>query len=283
MKEQMQFKTRIQYLVPQRWLSKCLGAIANCRMPFIKNAFIRFFIWCYNVDLTLAQREQVNDYHSFNDFFTRRLKASKRPIEKDSHFILSPIDGTLSEFGPIFDGQLIQAKGLIYKLDQLLGGNEFINDFNQGFSFTLYLSPKDYHRVHMPLDGRLLKMIGIPGTLFSVNQTTSEEIPNLYTKNERVVCVFETSVGKMAVIFVGAMIVSGIHTAWAGRVNRGLTEKKEWDYNRETLNFSQGEEIGHFELGSTVILLFAPNTVQSNNLDKKSTICYGEKLADVVS
>lgn len=231
-----------------------------------KNWQIRWFIRRYAVDMSIAAHQNSHDYTHFNEFFTRQLLPGARPINSDRHAIISPVDGTVSQIGEIVDGALFQAKGLVCDAQTLLGGHaERARAFAEGSYTTLYLSPRDYHRVHMPLRGELLEMIYIPGKLFSVSPRTTRTIPNLFARNERVIAIFKTDVGPMAVVLVGAIFVGNIETVWAGAVaprSSGLIEM--WDYgglpeNRVVLE--KGAELGRFNMGSTVILLFGPQAV----------------------
>jgi phosphatidylserine decarboxylase len=255
----------IQYIFPKILLTKILGAIASCKIAIIKNLIIIVFTKYYSVDLQEAEYQDIKNYGSFNEFFTRHLKKDARPLQAKSHELASPADGVISQFGDITNGKLIQAKGFDYDLNKLLANDDtLVDQFKDSSFMTIYLAPKDYHRVHMPVSGYLEKMIYIPGELFSVNDTTANNIDNLFTRNERVVCVFDTKThGKMAIIFVGALIVGSISTTWHNRVY--YTGKKihtinyNTDNNQQQVFIQQGEEVGFFELGSTVIVLFDKN------------------------
>ena len=257
----------VQTLLPHYLLSKIAALLANSEVRLLKQFFIRLFIYFFKVDLSEAERKTVNAYHSFNDFFTRALDPSARPFPSDPQTIISPVDGLLSQQGRLQAGQIIQAKNQNFSSLSLLGGTPNDADpFVSGDFITLYLSPKDYHRVHMPIEGHLTRMISIPGRLFSVNPKTLNKIDHLFARNERVVCLFETPVGKLAVVFVGAMIVGSISTRWAGVITppHGLSTTKSWDYPEKPF-FKRGEEIGHFCLGSTIVLLFEPNLIAWQN------------------
>ena len=251
-----------QYICPKILLTKVLGYIARCKIFVIKNLLIILFIKYYGVDLQEAERQDIKDYKSFNDFFTRKLKKDARPLQAKPNELVSPADGAISQFGDIKSGRLMQAKGFDYSLNKLLGGDKSLTAQFQDSSFiTIYLSPKDYHRVHMPYSGYLEKMIYIPGDLFSVNKATTNNIDNLFTRNERVVCIFNTETnGKMAIVFVGAMVVGSISTTWHNRVYNPEKQIKTINYNTskntQQVFLSQGDEVGFFELGSTVIVLF---------------------------
>lgn len=252
-----------QYIIPQHLLSRLLGFLANCHWIWFKNRLISWFIRHYQVDMSLAEEPDCQRYATFNEFFTRALDLSKRHIEASDSSIISPVDGVISQFGQIQNDQLIQAKGIYYSLNQLLGDTNNRCYLNGEF-ITIYLSPRDYHRVHMPLSGKLLSMKYIPGKLFSVNTSTTETIDRLFTKNERMIAEFETAIGKVAVIMVGAMIVASIHTAWSGKVTPNRWQIiQDFSYEKkDEILLKQADEMGYFELGSTVILLFPENSIE---------------------
>ena len=249
----------LQYCLPQRLLTYFLGCLAECRIPWIKNSLIGWFIKKYQVDLSLAEKTHIDDYIHFNDFFTRRLKSDSRPFSNEPNLIISPADGSISASGDIVNNQLFQAKNYYYSLEALVSNASNSIPFENGKFITIYLSPRDYHRIHMPLSGKLLKTLYIPGKLFSVNAASAEKIPNLFTRNERLVCLFDTEFGKMAVIMVGAMIVAGISTVWAGKMKPlPIHSIQTTEFN--TIQLIRGDEMGAFYLGSTVILLFESKT-----------------------
>ena len=273
----------LQYLIPQHGLSRLVAIFANSQLDFIKAPFIRFFIKRYQVNMDEAKITEVAQFSSFNDFFTRELKDNAREIVQDHNAIVSPADGAISELGPIENDSLLQAKGRYYSAVDLLGGRpEDTEPFRDGSFITIYLSPRDYHRVHMPLPGKLLKTVYVPGKLFSVNQTTANSVPRLFARNERLVCFFETEIGPMAMVLVGAMIVAGIETVWAGRAcpnNHDLLTTHYTDH-APPIQLSKGSEMGRFCLGSTVILLFGPGAININSqLDSGCSIKLGELLA----
>ncbi|WP_438464233.1 archaetidylserine decarboxylase [Marinomonas sp. PE14-40] len=247
-----------QHLTTQKTLSRLIGRLAECENTWVKDTFIQNFIKKYQVDMNEAIDPNPQSYKNFNAFFTRAIKPELRPIASDEKAIACPADGAISQLGDIEYGTLMQAKGHTYSLTSLLGGDaELSNRFIGGKFATVYLSPKDYHRVHMPIDGKLTKMIHIPGKLFSVNKVTAEQIPNVFARNERTVCIFETAVGPMAVILVGAMIVASIETVWAGQVTPFNKNVVTWDYDKlNQVELKKGEEMGRFKLGSTAIVLF---------------------------
>ncbi len=249
----------LQHLLPQHLLSRLVGAIAGSRIGFLKNALIRAFLRNYPVDLSEAARTDPRDYASFNDFFTRRLCAGARPAEPDPKAALCPVDGTVSQAGRIDAGLLVQAKGLSYSATALLGGDpETAALFDGGDFATLYLAPHNYHRTHMPLAGTLRLARFVPGDLFSVNAATAAGVPGLFARNERIACVFDTAAGPMAIVLVGALFVGSMSLAWAGSVRLsargGVTELPVRD---PLIALDRGAELGWFNMGSTVVLLFA--------------------------
>lgn len=250
-----------QYLVPQHLLTRLMGKLANSRISWLKNSFIRIFVKLYAVDMSEAAITEPTQYPTFNDFFTRKLTSTARKIATGSHEIASPCDGTLMQVGFARQNQLIQAKNFHFDLESLLGGDkELANRFYDGAYATIYLAPHDYHRVHMPLSGTLEKTIFVPGKLFSVNKTTSAVIPQLFSQNERLIAVFNTDAGKMVVILVGAMIVGSIQMAWMGEPVR--TESVDTTQYRDEISLTTGQELGLFKLGSTVIVLFERQKMQ---------------------
>jgi len=252
----------LQKIVPQQLLSRLIGMLASCDIIWLKNALIKAFIKQYDVDRSIAERETPEQYTHFNDFFTRQLKAGTRPIDSQSDTIISPADGCISEIGSIQDKQLLQAKVRHYTTAALLGSAEDAKLFDQGLFATVYLSPKDYHRVHMPLAGELLKTRYIPGQLFSVNNTTAQNVDNLFARNERLVCMFATDAGPMAVILVGAMIVAGINTVWEPALKPAPYTVLETLFEDDNRVFEKGAELGQFYLGSTAIVLLPKNAGQ---------------------
>lgn len=241
----------MQYPLPQHAISRLAGSLAECRSPRLKNALIRTFIRRFGVDMREALEPDYRAYATFNDFFTRALKADARPLGEG---VTSPADGTLSQFGRIAAGELVQAKGHRFSARTLLGGDAELADTFAGGSFaTVYLSPKDYHRVHMPMTGTLRETIYVPGRLFSVNQATAGYVPGLFARNERLVCIFDTANGPLAVVLVGAMIVAAIETVWAGQITplAGTPQRTRLD---EPVILEKGAELGRFKLGSTVVM-----------------------------
>ncbi|MCK5881091.1 MAG: phosphatidylserine decarboxylase [Sinobacterium sp.] len=273
--------TTLQKFIPQHLLSRLVGKFAASENKVIKNTFITWFVKQYQVDLSEAKIETANGFASFNDFFTRELKEGRREISQAANTIASPADGAISELGKIEFGRLMQAKGQYYSLTQLLAGNtEQCNRYTGGDFATIYLSPKDYHRVHMPIDGTLKSMTYVPGDLFSVNQATANHIPGLFARNERLVCEFSSQNGDFIMILVGAMIVAGIETVWAGHVAPVKPELKTTDFsNLSSIELKKGDEMGRFKLGSTVILLFQEKTVGfTETLANGSALRMGEEI-----
>lgn len=252
-----------QHITPQKTLSRAIGRIAECENRWVKNTFISQFVKKYQVDMSEAINSDPLSYRNFNDFFTRAIRPELRPICDQDDGIACPADGAISQLGNIEYGTLFQAKGHNYSLTDLLGGDASLSNQFLGGSFaTVYLSPKDYHRVHMPLTGKLTKMIHIPGKLFSVNKVTAEQIPNVFARNERTVCLFDTEAGPMAVILVGAMIVASIETVWAGQVTPFNKQVVTWNYDAlNNIELKKGEEMGRFKLGSTAIILFGKDAI----------------------
>lgn len=274
----------LQYCLPHHLLSRLVGMLAACEVRWLKNPAIRWFIRRYGVNMNEATRQQPEDFRSFNDFFTRELREDARPVSSESGAVVSPADGVISAIGDIRQGRLIQAKGRDFSLQDLLGGNATLaGEFQDGSFATVYLSPKDYHRVHMPAAGALRQMVYVPGRLFSVNQLTSESIPDLFARNERAVCVFDTDQGPMAVIMVGAMIVAAIDTVWAGQVApaRGGINRQDYGGN---LALEKGEEMGRFRLGSTAIILFGPGMNHwLPELQTGSAVQMGQQIGELLT
>ena len=271
---------RCQSFLPQHSLSRFAGRIANCKQRWIKNTLIHGFIRHYNVDMTLAVEENPHRYVHFNHFFTRALKPEMRPISNNTRDIVSPVDGTISQIGDIRKNQLIQAKKINFNLQELLGGVTKIATPSQGGKFaTFYLAPQDYHRVHIPYRGELKEMVYVPGCLFSVDDHTTKKLPNLFVRNERVIILFSTPVGPMAVILIGAMLVGNIHITWEGNIIPATKRHiYHWHYLDNKISLTKGQEIGRFQLGSTVIILFSAHRITwlTELLGRK--VIYGQKI-----
>ena len=254
-----------QYLLPKRGLTQFAGRVARAHGGRATTRLIRWFVGKYGVDMSEAENPDIASYASFNDFFGRPLKPGARPLA-DADFI-SPVDGAISQFGAIDDHHILQAKGHRFTTTQLLAGDAALADrFRHGSFANLYLSPKDYHRLHMPCAGRLQRMIYVPGALFSVNPTTARGVPGLFARNERVVCVFDSEThGRFVMVLVGATIVGSMATTWHGVVNPRRTGViAEWEYADRPIALEQGEEMGRFLLGSTVIMLFEKDVIDFN-------------------
>ena len=276
----------LQHLVPQHLLSRLAGKLADCQWSVIKAPFIRWFIRRYQVDMSQALDPDPSAYASFNAFFTRALRADARPLHGDDRTAVSPVDGIVSQLGPVRDGLLLQAKGHRFSLQAILGGDSALaEEFDAGCFATISLSPSHYHRVHMPLPGTLREMTYVPGKLFSVNQLTAERVDNLFARNERLVCVFDTDHGPMALILVGAMIVGSVDTTWAGQVCPAPHRLRKTDYRQQSpaVQIARGAEMGRFKLGSTVIAVFAENRVELNaELAAGTNINMGQRLGTII-
>ncbi|MFY0677988.1 MAG: phosphatidylserine decarboxylase [Neptuniibacter sp.] len=273
-----------QHIVPQHLLSRLVGTIADSKTPWVKNLFIRWFAKKYQINMSEAREEIPSNYPSFNAFFTRELKADARPIDQTEFSIVSPADGAISQLGDIEHGRIFQAKGRGYGLSTLLGGDQIRADqFINGSFATIYLSPRDYHRVHMPVTGTLTHTTYIPGDLFSVNQTTAEGVDQLFARNERLVAYFDTEYGPMAMVLVGAMIVAGIETVWSGQEAPRLKKPIHTPFNNQCsspITLEKGEEMGRFKLGSTVILLFGEDRISwESSLAATSPVQLGRVIA----
>jgi phosphatidylserine decarboxylase len=253
-----------QYLLPKKALTALAGKFAGARLGATTTAFIRWFVKRYNVNMLEAANPDVASYATFNEFFTRPLKAGARPLAAAD--FICPVDGAISQFGAIQKDQIFQAKGHSYSTTALVGGDaQVAAEFENGSFATLYLSPRDYHRIHMPCDGTLRSMTYVPGDLFSVNPTTARGVPGLFARNERVVCVFDSERGPWVMTLVGATIVGSMATVWHGQVNPPrLPQVTEWHYDAGKVVLRQGEELGRFLLGSTVVMLFPQNTLAFN-------------------
>ena len=251
-----------QYLLPKQALTALAGRFASARAGGLTTSVIRRFVARYRVDMSEAANPDIASYATFNDFFTRALRDGARPLADAA--VVSPVDGAVSQLGPIEHDQIFQAKGHRYSTTALLGGDAALAaQFDHGSFATIYLSPRDYHRIHMPCDGRLTRMVHVPGDLFSVNPITARGVPGLFARNERVVCLFDTPLGPMALVLVGATIVGSMATVWHGQVNPPrVGEVRSWDYAGQQIVLRKGQEMGRFLLGSTVVLLFQKDAVQ---------------------
>ena len=253
-----------QYLIPKQALTALAGKLASQEAGSLTTSVIRWFVGRYNVNMAEAANPDIASYKSFNEFFTRPLKEGARP-QADADFI-SPVDGAISQFGPIERDQIFQAKGHSYSTTALVGGDrDLAAQFENGSFATLYLSPRDYHRIHMPCAGKMTRMIYVPGELFSVNPTTARGVPGLFARNERVVCFFDSAFGPFVLTLVGATIVGSMATVWHGQINPprpGVI--REWRYDEQNIVLQKGEEMGRFLLGSTVVMLFPKDGLAFN-------------------
>ena len=276
-------KVAFQYIMPQLYLTQLAGWFAQQKWGAVTHFVIKVFAKKYNVDMSEAKKENFSDYESFNQFFIRELKDNARKINENPTALCLPADGRVSQIGHIDDERLLQAKGHFFSLSDLLAGDEeLVNTFKNGEFASIYLSPRDYHRVHMPCDATLRKMIYVPGDLFSVNPFLAEHVPNLFARNERVICVFDTAFGLMVQILVGATITASMSTVWAGVINPPRTgEVKVWTYQGDNaIKLTKGQEMGAFQLGSTVINLFPANSVTlAEHLEVDVPVRMGEILA----
>ena len=269
-----------QRVVPQHQLSRVVGKLAASEHPVLKNAVITAFKAQYGIDMSLAEQSNALKYKSFNEFFTRSLKQGVREIDSNPNSIVSPADGAISQLGKIEDGAIFQAKGQQFTVENLIADPQLAEPFKNGQFATVYLSPRDYHRVHMPVAGTLTETLYVPGELFSVNQTTAENIPGLFARNERMVCLFDTELGRMAVVLVGAMIVAGIETVATGKVK----PSGRLELNQHHLCLEKGAELGRFYLGSTAIVLFEENKMQWDaEFKANSVVEMGKALGHIVS
>jgi phosphatidylserine decarboxylase len=277
-------KRNLQYVLPHHFLSRSIAKLADCQIPLIKNTLINLFVRLYKVDLNTAAITKLSEYPSFNAFFTRALKESTRPIAQEDNVVISPAEGTISQSGSIQNGKLVQTKGHLFSLTELLGGDQKLADsFQQGDFVTIYLAPHNYHRVHMPIDGKLMTTKYIPGRLFSVNSQSVAHIPNLFCRNERLISLFQTKTGPLAIILVGAMLVAGIETVWGQRESPSQSrEILEKNYIDKNIFLTQGSEMGRFLFGSTVILLFPPNMIKLCPLKERQIITMGFPLGSLL-
>ena len=276
-------------VLPHRFLSRLVRHATRWRAEWWKNSLIRLFVHSFNVDMSEAEQEEATAYPDFNAFFTRALKPAARPLPENAAAIACPVDGRVSQAGAIQKDSILQAKGRNYSLTTLLGGDtQRAADFSGGVFATLYLSPRDYHRIHMPVAARLLETVYVPGRLFSVAPHTTRAIPGLFTRNERLVCVFDTASGPMAMVLVGAIFVSCMETVWSGVVNPRLLQRKlatRHDLPGSTpLRLARGAEMGRFNMGSTVILLYGPGQAQwAESLVAGAPVLVGQTIGSVNS
>ena len=281
-----------QYLLPHHGLSKLMSFLTHSENKTLKNLLIRNVIKHYGVNMAEALEQNIDNFSSFNQFFTRNLKSEVRPITTEKNAIASPADGVVSQCGPITREKIIQAKGMTFTIHELLGRDpERAAQFFEGSFATLYLSPKDYHRLHMPVTGTLREMVHIPGRLFSVNSATARSVPGLFARNERVAVIFDTDAGAMALVLVGAIFVSSIETVWHGVVTPpSATTVQTWDYRmkaavlkNKTVTLNKGEEMGRFNMGSTIIVLFQKNKAEwSPHFQPDAAVKMGEPIGRIL-
>ncbi len=282
-------KIALQYIMPKHAISRLVGKLAAAEAGWLTTKLISAFIKAYGINMAEAKLKNASDFKTFNDFFTRELEEGARTIDPDENALCYPVDGAISQQGDIVDGQLIQAKGFNYSLTSLLGGDEATAKPFQGGSFScIYLAPKDYHRIHMPMAATLREMIYVPGELFSVNPLTANNVPDLFARNERVVAIFDTAHGEMAMVLVGATIVASIETTWAGTITPPAGKDIfRWQYPATgvgAVTFEKGDEMGRFKLGSTVVSTFAPSMIKFNETAGPETVTrLGEHYADLCS
>ncbi|MCW3171893.1 archaetidylserine decarboxylase [Shewanella subflava] len=281
-------KIALQYIMPKHFLSRLVGKFAAAEAGALTTAFIKWFIKQYKIDMSEAAISEPEAYKTFNAFFTRELKQGLRPINQQANVMAHPVDGAVSQCGPIEAGNIFQAKGHSYTSQALLGGDKADAERFEGGDFaTIYLAPKDYHRIHMPIKGTLSKMTYVPGDLFSVNPLTAKNVPGLFARNERVVAIFETEIGPLAMVLVGATIVASIETVWAGTVTPpGGKQVFSWNYpttGPEALTLEKGAEMGRFKLGSTVVMLFAQDAIDTfaDGVDPGETTRMGQAFANI--
>ena len=275
-----------QYILPHHALSRMMSKMTHCENKAWKNLFIKQVIRHYGVNMNESLEQDINVFKSFNHFFTRELKPGVRPLTAEPNAIACPADGEVSQAGNITEGEIFQAKGKSYTVIDLLGGNaERAAPFNNGVFATIYLSPKDYHRLHMPLTGKLREMVHIPGRLFSVNTATTHSVPGLFARNERVAALFDTDAGPMALVLVGAIFVSSIETVWHGVITPpSIASVQCWQYHDNAPTLKIGEEMGRFNMGSTIIVLFGKDkALWDNEFTADKVVKLGESIGKTLT
>lgn len=275
-----------QYILPHHFLSRMMRKLSRSENVFIKTLFIKQIIKHYEVNMAESIEEDINAFKSFNHFFTRELKPGLRPVTSAANAIASPADGAISQAGTINEGTIFQAKSKSFTATDLLGGSaERAAPFNNGVFSTIYLAPKDYHRLHMPISGTLREMVHVPGRLFSVNTVTANNVPGLFARNERVVAIFDTAAGPMALILVGAIFVCSIETVWHGEVTPpSATGVQTWQYSDKQITLNKGDELGRFNMGSTIIVLFGKDVAQwRDGLTAGEVVKLGEKIGSLTA
>ncbi|MBC8380929.1 MAG: archaetidylserine decarboxylase [Pseudomonadales bacterium] len=281
MSHRADFFVAAQRILPKHALSRMIGRVAESKRPWLKNILIKRAIAAFNINMQEAQSDSLDDYENFNAFFTRALKKEARPIDSHHNGIACPADGVVSQAGNISENKILQAKGIDYSVSRILGSSTEANHYKNGSFATIYLSPKDYHRVHMPITGKLLRTRYIPGELFSVNDLTAQSLNGLFARNERLVCEFESELaGQFSVIFVGAMLVAGIETVWGGFEQPGVGAVRDNDLSDQSLIYTKGDEIGRFKFGSTIVLLFGKDAASGlDALLPQAPVSMGESIA----
>lgn len=274
----------IQQALPTRALSSAMHWLARIETPWFKDGFIRIFMQLFQISLAEAVVQEPTEFKSFNAFFTRALKDTARTVDSSAAAFVSPVDGTVSQFGDIRDGELFQAKGHSYSAQTLLAGRaDWAAEFAGGQFITIYLAPYNYHRIHMPLKGTLREWAYVPGRLFSVNHATARALPGVFARNERVVAVFDTELGPMAMVLVGALFVGSMETVWAGEISPPHTRQPEPRFygQTDTVTLEKGIEMGRFNMGSTVILLTPKKLGWVSTLISKQPLRMGERIATI--
>ena len=280
MNHQAELFVALQRLLPQHALSRLIARAAESKMPWLKNRLIERAIAAFDINIDEAESSDLDDYENFNSFFTRALKDGARPIDQDSRRSGLTRRWRSEPSWANYQERIIQAKGSDYSAGRLLGNTEEAKLYTDGAFTTIYLSPKDYHRVHMPIAGTLISTRYIPGDLFSVNDKTAQALPGLFARNERLVCQFDSELGQFALVFVGAMLVAGIETVWGGFETPGRGAVRNADFSGRDLSFDKGEEIGRFKFGSTVILLFQRDKIDwQDSFVPQAPVQMGEKIA----
>nr|WP_315235134.1 archaetidylserine decarboxylase [uncultured Albidiferax sp.] len=276
------FKVWLQYLLPKHAITAFGWHVATARAASITTGIIRWFVAKYGVNMAEAANPDITSYASFNEFFTRALKPGARPLAQAD--LVCPVDGAISQFGRIERDQIFQAKGHTFSTTALVGGDAALGAlFENGHFANIYLSPKDYHRIHMPCDGRLTRMVYVPGDLFSVNPVTAQGVPGLFARNERVVCVFDSARGPFVLVLVGAAIVGSMATVWQGVINPPRGPVREWRYDDQQVVLKQGDEMGRFLLGSTVVMLFPKGPLTFNPAwAPAGSVRLGEVMANAI-
>lgn len=276
----------LQYVLPKHLLSRIVYVIARSESPFVKRTFLKIFLGLFDINMAEAAQPDPYAYRTFNDFFTRALQPGARPIALETEFIVSPVDGTVSQCGELLDESLVQAKGRNYSLQELLVGDAAaVAAYRNGSFACIYLAPYNYHRIHMPYAGTALKNVYVPGDLFSVNAATARAVPRVFARNERLICEFTTPIGRVAVILVGALHVGSIETVHCGEVNPPPRRRKAPQVIPAGVGrqFAKGEELGRFNMGSTVVLLFERGRIRwDSGMQPDATVQLGRPIAHLV-